>query len=123
MLGGHGDKIYIVTELLRGGSLINELTNYDEGFPEADARIIFRGLLDGVAYLHLKGVIHRDLKVCALSCCLLMEGLSSSLAAPGIAAIATSCRIRAPSVGMAFTSGEIELCLRVMPCLPPSSPI
>jgi hypothetical protein len=58
----HGDKVYLVTELLEGGELLDALL--DRGnYSEADAAAIMRPVLQGLAYLHSRGVTHRDLKL------------------------------------------------------------
>lgn len=58
----HGDKVYLVTELLEGGELLVALL--DRGnYSETDAVSIMRPVLAGLAYLHSRGVTHRDLKV------------------------------------------------------------
>jgi hypothetical protein len=58
----HGDKVYLVTELLEGGELLDALL--DRGnYTEADAGAIIRPVLEGLAYLHGRGVTHRDLKL------------------------------------------------------------
>jgi hypothetical protein len=58
----HGDKVYLVTELLEGGELLEALL--DRGnYSEADAAAIIRPVLEGLAYMHGRGVTHRDLKL------------------------------------------------------------
>jgi CRP-like cAMP-binding protein len=58
----HGDKVYLVTDLLEGGELLDALL--DRGnYTEADAGAIMRPVLEGLAYLHGRGVTHRDLKL------------------------------------------------------------
>lgn len=56
------DKVYIITELLDGGELLDAVL--ERGcFSEADARLVFRSVLLGLQYMHDRGVIHRDVKV------------------------------------------------------------
>lgn len=42
--------------------MVNSITEPDVGMPVSDARNFFNQLMDGVNYLHTKGVAHRDLK-------------------------------------------------------------
>ena len=59
---GSRDKVYIVTELLKGGELLDALLERG-AYSERDARTIFRPILEGIAYLHAKRITHRDLKL------------------------------------------------------------
>ncbi|KAG4089210.1 kinase-like protein [Neocallimastix lanati (nom. inval.)] len=55
------EKIYIVTELMNGGSLTNLISKRD-GIPEIETRILFKQILEGMKYLHDKNITHRDIK-------------------------------------------------------------
>jgi len=56
------DKVYLLTELLNGGELLDAVL--DKGtYSERDARKCFINLLHGVEYLHEMDVVHRDLKL------------------------------------------------------------
>eukprot|EP00232_Nephroselmis_pyriformis_P029139 CAMPEP_0182868158 /NCGR_PEP_ID=MMETSP0034_2-20130328/9142_1 /TAXON_ID=156128 /ORGANISM="Nephroselmis pyriformis, Strain CCMP717" /LENGTH=339 /DNA_ID=CAMNT_0025000549 /DNA_START=370 /DNA_END=1389 /DNA_ORIENTATION=- len=58
----HDNKIYLITELLTGGEMLDallELGVYSEG----DARKCFIQLIQGLKYLHKNQVTHRDLKL------------------------------------------------------------
>jgi calcium-dependent protein kinase len=52
---------YIMSELLEGGELFEEITNRGS-FSEMDAAKIMKQLLNAVNYLHNKNIVHRDLK-------------------------------------------------------------
>jgi serine/threonine protein kinase len=74
-------KVFIVTELAAGGELLERSTLdsvdfncfwvqaapcriVEQGkFSEKDARSVIRQVLKGVEYLHMRKVVHRDLKV------------------------------------------------------------
>ena len=60
-------KLYITTELCRGGSLGKfAATHLLEGrIPPGAAIRLARSLLEALRYLHLEGVMHRDIKVTA----------------------------------------------------------
>lgn len=55
------DIEYIFLEYAAGGELFDRIEP-DVGMPANEARRFFNQLMDGVDYLHNKGVAHRDLK-------------------------------------------------------------
>ncbi|MEW5300638.1 MAG: hypothetical protein WDW36_003553 [Sanguina aurantia] len=55
-------KVYIVTELVSGGELLDRVTEKGN-YTEKDASSIIQQILEGVAYLHKQGIVHRDLKL------------------------------------------------------------
>ena len=59
------DKVYFVLEVLGGGQ-IAEITGtgglVGESWSEEHAAIFFKQMIDGLGYLHERGIIHRDIK-------------------------------------------------------------
>ena len=55
------DKVYLVTEYLSGGELLQAVQNRSS-YTEADARWCFQQILRGIRYLHSNGVTHGDIK-------------------------------------------------------------
>ncbi len=53
--------MHLVLEFIRGGRLFSRIKKR-EGYTEEDARSIVRTLLAGVACLHDRNIIHRDIK-------------------------------------------------------------
>ncbi|KAK6936391.1 Protein kinase domain [Dillenia turbinata] len=53
--------VHLVMELCAGGELFHKLEKHGR-FSEAEARFIFRHLMEVVMYCHDKGIVHRDLK-------------------------------------------------------------
>jgi len=56
------DTLFIVMELMRGGELYEEIVRR-KSFTEKDASHIHKQLLSALAYLHERGIVHRDLKL------------------------------------------------------------
>lgn len=54
-------RIYIVTEICKGGELFDEILNRSK-FDEKDAAVVMRQLLAAINYCHKKSIVHRDLK-------------------------------------------------------------
>mmetsp|Transcript_18617 Transcript_18617/g.17713 ORF Transcript_18617/g.17713 Transcript_18617/m.17713 type:complete len:297 (+) Transcript_18617:36-926(+) len=59
--GQKKEVIYIVLELAQGGELFDYVATTGK-FEDNVARFYFRQMLDGLEYVHGKGVTHRDLK-------------------------------------------------------------
>mmetsp|Transcript_16707 Transcript_16707/g.38560 ORF Transcript_16707/g.38560 Transcript_16707/m.38560 type:complete len:386 (-) Transcript_16707:11-1168(-) len=57
------DGFHVVEELPPGRVLLEELIKHWTSFCERDAAFVASRVLDGVAYLHSKGVSHRELNV------------------------------------------------------------
>ncbi|GAV61826.1 Pkinase domain-containing protein [Cephalotus follicularis] len=55
------DYVHLVMELCAGGELFHQLEKYGK-YSEAEARTIFRHLMQVILYCHETGVVHRDLK-------------------------------------------------------------
>eukprot|EP00210_Caulerpa_lentillifera_P006174 g5899.t1 len=56
-------NVYLVSELLKGGELLDAVLDQQEGYSEDIARSCFQQLMLGIHYLHSEGVAHRDLKL------------------------------------------------------------
>jgi len=59
-----GSNLNVIMPYAGSGDLFQRLQESQErgqGFPEAEARFWFRQIIDGILYLHGKGVCHRDL--------------------------------------------------------------
>lgn len=54
-------RIYIVTEICKGGELFDEILSRSK-FDEKDAAVVMRQLLSAINYCHKKNIVHRDLK-------------------------------------------------------------
>ena len=54
-------KLHLVMECCSGGELFDSIIARGH-YSEADARALFRKLIDAVAYMHGQGIVHRDLK-------------------------------------------------------------
>ncbi|EEH60875.1 uncharacterized protein MICPUCDRAFT_50468 [Micromonas pusilla CCMP1545] len=56
--------VYVVTELLHGGAVLDAILKMkDERYTEAEAKVVVRRTLEGIQYMHENGVVHRDLKL------------------------------------------------------------
>eukprot|EP00956_Cyclotella_meneghiniana_P038010 scaffold147680_cov79-Cyclotella_meneghiniana.AAC.2 len=53
-------RIYMITSLLQGGEIESLIP--DEGMPEISAKFYAAGILEGLAYMHRRHLIHRDIK-------------------------------------------------------------
>lgn len=56
------DKLYFVLEYMQGGALYQVLSEDETHFSEARASLIVKDILQGLVYLHAKGIVHRDVK-------------------------------------------------------------
>lgn len=54
--------VYLISELVSGGELF-DYASQREHLPESECRVIVRQILSAVAYMHSKGICHRDLKL------------------------------------------------------------
>ena len=54
-------KVYMVTELVSGGQLLNCIVQ--GGLGERYSAHVMRQVLQGIQYLHSQGIVHRDLKL------------------------------------------------------------
>ncbi|KAM9432604.1 ribosomal protein S6 kinase alpha-1-like isoform 2-T2 [Salvelinus alpinus] len=57
----NGKQVYLVTELMRGGELLDRILK-QKVFSEREASSVLHTITKTVEYLHAQGVVHRDLK-------------------------------------------------------------
>ncbi|XP_066528117.1 ribosomal protein S6 kinase alpha-1 isoform X3 [Hoplias malabaricus] len=57
----NGKQVYLVTELMRGGELLDRILK-QKFFSEREASSVLHTITKTVEYLHSQGVVHRDLK-------------------------------------------------------------
>uniref|UniRef100_A0A8C8JEK8 Ribosomal protein S6 kinase n=2 Tax=Oncorhynchus tshawytscha TaxID=74940 RepID=A0A8C8JEK8_ONCTS len=57
----NGKQVYLVTELMRGGELLDRILK-QKIFSEREASSVLHTITKTVEYLHAQGVVHRDLK-------------------------------------------------------------
>jgi len=55
------DRLFLVMPFVQGGDLFERLQKKG-AYPENDAKIVFRSIIEAVKYCHDNGVIHRDIK-------------------------------------------------------------
>ena len=55
------EKYYIITELMAGGELFDEIVER-EFYWERDAQEVVKMLADALDYMHVRGIVHRDMK-------------------------------------------------------------
>ncbi|MFT4625059.1 MAG: serine/threonine protein kinase [Myxococcota bacterium] len=60
----HDDRVALVLDLVRGGQTLGKVVARDwpQGLPPDAGLLVFRAVVEGVEYLHGKGVVHGDLK-------------------------------------------------------------
>jgi serine/threonine protein kinase len=56
------NESWVVMEYVPGPSLCDILHDYPQGLPEADIKLWMVSIASGVAHLHQRGILHRDLK-------------------------------------------------------------
>ena len=60
-------NVYLVMELCEGKSLYHLIKKTNEtkhpGLPEDYVKTVFRQIVEGVAYMHSRSIVHRDLKI------------------------------------------------------------
>jgi len=59
--------LYLVLELVSGGELFDQIIGKGT-YPETEAALVVKQILEAVAYMHLNGIAHRDLKPENLLC-------------------------------------------------------
>ncbi|KAJ2111178.1 Calcium/calmodulin-dependent protein kinase type I [Coemansia sp. RSA 922] len=55
-------NVYLITELCTGGELFEHILCRTPAFTEHDAAQVMRQIVEGVSFLHMHGIVHRDLK-------------------------------------------------------------
>ncbi|KAG6692523.1 CDPK-related kinase 5-like isoform X2 [Carya illinoinensis] len=56
------NNVYVVMELCEGGELLDRILSRGGRYMEEDAKKIIVQILNVIAFCHLQGVVHRDLK-------------------------------------------------------------
>lgn len=88
-LDHHGDRPYIVLELVTGGSLWDWIERHRRPLPARDAVLACRSICGALAAAHERGVIHRDVKPNNV---LIAEGGSCKLTDFGVALLEGGAR-------------------------------
>ena len=58
------DFLYMLLGIVQGGELFSRIhTKYSDGIPEEEAKFYAAGIAEGLAFMHRRGFVYRDLKV------------------------------------------------------------
>ena len=60
--GAEDGVVHVVMELLEGQELVDAIEQHGL-YDESDAKIVMGKMLDAIAFMHARGVVHRDLKL------------------------------------------------------------
>jgi serine/threonine protein kinase len=90
------DLIFVIMEYCSGGELFNHIVQHGR-LREPDCRRIFSDIVNGISYIHARGIAHRDLKPENI---LLNESGVAKVADLGL------CKLTAPSKLMMTTCGS-----------------
>jgi eukaryotic-like serine/threonine-protein kinase len=99
----HRDLAYEVCELVEGASLESVLADR-RSLPVTEAGLIFNSVLDGLAWLHDQGIVHRDIK-------------------PGNIMVMPDGGAKLIDLGIILELGMSRLTARGAPCTPIYAPI
>ena len=58
-----GDMCYMITSLAKGGDLLDMVSRQGPSLGEKAAKTAMQQVLEGIAFMHGKGFVHRDLKL------------------------------------------------------------
>ena len=95
------EMLYLVTEYLGGGDLLQRLLDYGV-FSEATTKRLFSEILMALRYLHDKAIVHRDLKPENILLTSREENAVAKIADFGLARYLEDEKFSTPLVGVTF---------------------
>jgi serine/threonine protein kinase len=106
-------NVFLVMEMCVGGDLFDRIMEMEHGrYPEEKARQCMRNILDGLCYLHSKGVAHRDIKPENILLCSKHDDVNIKISDFGLAKrVDATSRLRTIVGTPIYYAPEISRCL------------